>query len=202
MKPMTLWFYHPTVLPEGKPAVPDFVPPLQRRRFSPLQSRFFTVAHAVNEGLPSRYKTVFASEDGEDALTRRIVKEFNECGEVSPARFSTSVYNAAPGIYSIFDHCHEAYTAIAAGPETPEVGWLEALTERGARLWVYAEETNGGCGMGVRIEAAPLKDTDSWKVVVSDGVPGAPSLTRADMAAFLRGETATLVSRSFTLTRR
>lgn len=127
--------------------LPDvaFVPPLLRRRLSPLQKIFFHLANF--EGQPPPKRIVFASRDGEDTLTRRTVEDFNVDGTVSPNRFSTSVYNAAPGLWSVFTRNPAPYTAVAAGAETIRCGLLEALLPADTpTLFVYAEETGGGHG--------------------------------------------------------
>ena len=85
------------VLEPGVAPDVSFVPPLVRRRLSPLQKIFFALAKVVEEGLSA--STVFASRDGEDALTRRTVEDFQADGSVSPHRFSSSVYNASPGLW-------------------------------------------------------------------------------------------------------
>lgn len=134
------------VLKPGEPPDVSFVPPLLRRRLSPLQKAFF---HLANFGpdAPAPRNVVFASRDGEDALTRRIVADFRADGSVSPHRFSSSVYNAAPGLWSVFTKNVAPYTAVAAGDETVRCALLEAL---GAAvtptLLVCAEETGGGHG--------------------------------------------------------
>lgn len=123
----------------------SFVPPLLRRRLSPLQKAFFHLAHFEGQPLPKR--VVFASRDGEVTLTRRTVDDFTLDGTVSPACFSSSVYNAAPGLWSVFTKNTAPYTAIAAGAETVRVGLLEALLPADTpTLFVYAEETDGGHG--------------------------------------------------------
>ena len=127
--------------------IPDvsFVPPLQRRRLSPLQKIFFHLANF--EGQPPPKRVVFASRDGEDTLTRRTVEDFQADGTVSPNPFSSSVDNAAPGLWSVFTRNTAPYTAIAAGRETIRCGLLEALLPRDTpTLFVYAEETGGGHG--------------------------------------------------------
>ena len=133
------------VLKAGEAPDGSFVPPLQRRRLSPLQKIFFHLARF--DGLPLPKRVVFASRDGEDTLTRRLVEDFHADGTVSPNRFSASVYNAAPGLWSIFTHNAAPYTAVAAGKETIRCGLLEALLPADTpTLFVYAEETGGGHG--------------------------------------------------------
>lgn len=129
----------------------SFVPPLQRRRLSPLQRIFFHLANLP--GTPTPRNIVFASRDGEDTLTRRIVSDFKTDGSVSPQRFSTSVYNAAPGLWSVFTKNNAPYTAIAAGRYTISRGVFEAIHSGiSPTLFVYAEETDGGHGFSILYE--------------------------------------------------
>ena len=133
------------VLKPGEAPDVNFVPPVMRRRLSPLQKIFFHLANF--EGMPTPKNVVFSSRDGEGTLTRRIVDDFQADGSVSPQRFSTSVYNAAPGLWSVFTKHTAPYTAIAAGDESVRCGLIEALGAAiSPTLFVYAEETGGGHG--------------------------------------------------------
>ena len=132
----------------GEVADVTFVPPLLRRRLSPLQRIFFYLARM--EGYPMPKNVVFASQDGEDTLSRKTVEAFNVDGGVSPQRFSTSVYNAAPGLWSVFTGNTAPYTAIAAGKETVKRGVYEAIhADAFPTLFVYADETGGGHGFSI-----------------------------------------------------
>lgn len=126
----------------------SFVPPLVRRRLSPLQKTFFHLARF--DGAPPPANVVFASRFGEDTLTRRLVEEFNSSGTVSPKDFSASVYNAAPGAWSVFAHNPATYTAVAAGTDTVKCANIEALgMDQGPVLLVWAEEAGGVRGFSI-----------------------------------------------------
>ena len=86
-----------SIMTPGRPVDVSFAPPPLRRRLSPLQRLFFSLANGLGPG--ANETIVFASRDGEDTLTRRIVADYADGGSVSPQRFSTSVYNAAPGLW-------------------------------------------------------------------------------------------------------
>ena len=136
------------ILRPGEPPDVSFVPPMQKRRLSPLQKIFFHLANFPGQPRPAN--VVFASRDGEDALTRRLVEDFRADGSASPQRFSASVYNAAPGLWSVFAKNPAPYTAIAAGDDTRRRAFREARgMDRGPVLLVYAEETGGGHGFSV-----------------------------------------------------
>ena len=175
------------ILQPGEAPDVSFVPPLVRRRLSPLQKIYFALARQIEPPAPiqpisstSHFPTfppfhfstfIFASRDGEDTLTRRIVDDFHADGSVSPHRFSSSVYNAAPGLWSVFTKNVAPYTAIAAGDDTIECGLIETLAAlksgRDAVL-VYAEETGGGYGAAVKVEKwksgkVEECDEEKWK---------------------------------------
>jgi len=136
------------LLRRGEEPDVSFVPPLARRRLSPLQKAFFHLARM--EGAPEPANVVFASRFGEDHLTRKIVEDFNSTGAVSPKVFSSSVYNASPGTWSVFAKCRAAYTAIAAGADTVRCANIEAKgMDKGPVLLVCAEELGGCRGFSV-----------------------------------------------------
>ena len=176
--------------------VPDvsFVPPLVRRRLSPLQKLFFALAKAV-ENNPSKL-VVFASRDGEDTLTRRTVEDFQADGSVSPHRFSSSVYNASPGLWSVFTKNRAPYTAIAAGDDTIECGIIELLAGQTPSMFVYAEETDGGYGAAIT-----LADSGEEAIDVGDGDPSLPPVGFDAFDAFLRGEATEVKGRFISLRR-
>ena len=156
-----------SVLAPGAEPDVSFVPPLVRRRLSPLQRLFFALARGA--GAESADAVTFATRDGEDTLTRRIVADFHADGAVSPHRFSTSVYNAAPGLWSVLSANRTAYTAIAAGDDTVECALMEALGGAdGPATLVYAEETGGGYGAAARFVDSP----GARRIAVADAAPG------------------------------
>lgn len=158
----------------------SFVPPMTRRRFSPLQKVVFSLLNAVAPK-GDEPKIVFASQDGEVKLTHELVEAFNEDGSVSPWKFSSSVYNAAPGLYSVFTGNRSTYTAIAAGDETIENSLLEAVFEEGGAVWCYAEEAEGGIGAAMRFGSS------GRALEVSGGDISAPPVSFAELARFLGG---------------
>ena len=182
------------VLEPGVAPDVSFVPPLVRRRLSPLQKIFFALAKVVEEGLSA--STVFASRDGEDALTRRTVEDFQADGSVSPHRFSSSVYNASPGLWSVFTKNRAPYTAIAAGEDTIECALIELFAGQTPAMLVYAEETGGGYGAAFRIS-----DGGDDAIEVGEGDPSRAPLDFAALISFLRGETQELGGRYISLRR-
>lgn len=121
-----------------KPDV-SFIPMMERRRLTSLEKAALSVAHKIypeGEQIP----VVFASRWGEIGTTLKLMEQMFLGGEMSPAGFSNSVHNAAPGHLSLLKKNKASYTAIAAAEKSYEMGLLEASTYPGKVLFVYAEE--------------------------------------------------------------
>ena len=117
---------------DGTVAKPDvsFIPPLERRRLTGVERAALAVAWQVRpEG---EVPVVFASRWGEIGVTVKLMTQFHADREMSPAGFSASVHNAAPGAFSLLTHNHAPYTAIAARERSLEAGLLEALAQGAA----------------------------------------------------------------------
>ena len=128
----------------------SFVPMIERRRLTPVERAAFAVARSVLEqaGETRSMPVVFASRWGEIGMTLKLMRQVHDEGEMSPAGFSSSVHNAAPGAWSLFTHNEAPYTAISARSNTRQMGLAEAeaqLDELLGRdpsarvLFVYAE---------------------------------------------------------------
>lgn len=167
----------------------SFVPALARRRLTGVERAALAVAHAVypvpslDVGMP----VVFASRWGEIGTTVKLMHQFHADGEMSPAGFSASVHNAAPGAFSLFTRNKAPYTAVAAREKTLAMGFLEALAQRRRVLFVYAEEATPefyrpafgppqeACAVAVLLDAsdwrwkgAPVPDNCSFDDFVAD----------------------------------
>lgn len=170
------------------------VPPAARRRLSPLQKVFFHLASHI-ETEPSE-NTVFASCCGETSLTHRLVEDFNAEGSVSPNRFSTSVYNAAPGLWSVATKNPAPYTAIAAAEDTLECGLLELLDSPARQMFIYAEEAPIGGGIGILFGKGggrKVRLTTHARKVATE------PLTFAALCDFLRGASTRIDARFMSL---
>ena len=121
----------------------SFVPAMERRRLTGVERAALAVAWqayraACAEG--EQIPVVFASRWGEIGTTIKLMQQLHADGEMSPAGFSNSVHNAAPGHFSLFTRNKAPYTAIAAGADSYAMGLLEAQSYPGKVLFVYAEE--------------------------------------------------------------
>lgn len=129
-----------TASPDSPKPDISFIPPMERRRLTEIEKAVMSVAWKVypqGEQIP----LVFASRWGEIAVTLKLMRQLHDEGEMSPAGFSNSVHNAAPGHFSLLTKNRAPYTAIAAGADSFEMGLLEASTYPGKVVFVYAEET-------------------------------------------------------------
>lgn len=128
--------------PGDRPDV-SFVPAMERRRLTALERAALHVAHAALDGRDVDVRAlpvVFASRWGEIGTTLRLIRQMHDEGEMSPAGFSNSVHNAAPGHLTLRLADTAPYTAVAAGPDTWKMGLLEARAHPGTVLFVFAEE--------------------------------------------------------------
>lgn len=120
----------------------------------------------------STIPTVFASANGEIAVTVEILREMlaEPGGMPSPTRFHNSVHNAAAGYFSIATKNHSFSTSIAAGKDTFLAGLIEAVgilhsTELEEVLLVVADEQS----------AAPLWPKESYTALaLAFHLSGAP----------------------------
>lgn len=122
----------------------SFVPMLFRRRLSDLSKMVAYVAHDVSEGFPPAPMT-FASEFGEIQRQFQISSGILDSGEVSPAKFSLSVFNAPVAAASIIENNMTGYSAIFSGNRSFEDGLREAATpllsgKESERIFVFADE--------------------------------------------------------------
>lgn len=87
---------------------------------------------------------VFASRRGDIGRCLQLLRQLAAGEAPSPAAFSTSVHNAIGALYSIANTYTGPYTAVAAGEETVEAAFTEALGQLAdgepAVLVVYYDE--------------------------------------------------------------
>jgi len=104
------------------------VPPMLRRRLSPLGKIALSCAYQLSADFDAKQAVVFCSQHGEVGRTVEMLKVLAQAEPLSPTAFSLSVHNAIAGIYSIANHDTNPITAIAAGPDSLCAALLEAYT--------------------------------------------------------------------------
>jgi len=102
------------------------MPAMIRRRVERL-GRVALQAAYWGQGDCSQCPIVFASRRGDISRSLQLLRQLAMGEPLSPAAFSTSVHNAIGALYSIANSHTGAYTAVAAGEETVEAAFVEAL---------------------------------------------------------------------------
>jgi len=193
-----------------KPDV-SFVPAMERRRLTGVERAALAVAHRVMDETRD-VPVVFSSRWGEIGVTAKLMRQFHEDGEMSPAGFSASVHNAAPGAFSLLVKNHASYTAIAARARSLEAGLLEAFAMDGEVVFVHAEEATPdlyrntfadlqeGCAVALRFVSDGTGD-EGEMVHVEFRSADLPPATFDALVDFLEGRSAAFATARFILTR-
>lgn len=118
-------------VPLGADGVPDAkaVPPMIRRRCTPLSRAMLTAAFGCSDAAPSSdVRTVFASRYGSINESVPLLKNIAHDERMSPSRFTHTVHNAQSGLFSIAAGNRHASSALSARAESFATGFLEAAT--------------------------------------------------------------------------
>ncbi len=122
------WCEEPVALGSGSCPEARFLPPLIRRRCSPLARIALTTAFACcGEGELDRFSTVFASRHGNINESIDLLDRLAERQPLSPTAFSHTVHNAQAGLFSLAAHNGHSSSSVAAQADTFGCAWLEAL---------------------------------------------------------------------------
>lgn len=111
----------------AEPVAPaKMVPPMQRRRLTPLGRAVAEVLTPLASAAPDA-PWVYASRWGDAGLATELLIDTARGEALSPAKFTTSVHNGAPSLLSIALKCHNNVTALAGGTFSFEAAWESAL---------------------------------------------------------------------------
>ncbi|MDJ0786913.1 MAG: beta-ketoacyl synthase chain length factor [Myxococcota bacterium] len=123
------WSREPSAIGcEGVPAV-DFLPPMVRRRCTPLTRMMMRAAFdGCPEALRSEVRTVFASRHGSINESLELLQRVVADKPLSPARFSHTVHNAQAGLFSIAAGNRAASSSLAAMEDGVAAAFVEAAT--------------------------------------------------------------------------
>jgi Beta-ketoacyl synthase, N-terminal domain len=126
------WLRDPQPLRGDEAASPPLseVPAMARRRIEPLGRAALQVAYRAQQGWSTERLVatplVFASRWAELARSVAMLKELADGQPLSPTAFSHSVHNAIGAQYSIQRAIRANVSAVAAGANSLEGGWVEA----------------------------------------------------------------------------
>src|SRR5206468_1426631 len=104
----------------------DEMPAMIRRRVERLGRVALQAVYRVQGDTPP-CPVVLASRRGDVRRSVQLLSQLAAGETLSPAAFSMSVHNAIGALYSIATKQIGPYTAIAAGEETVEAAFIEAL---------------------------------------------------------------------------
>ena len=122
------WCADPVALEPGGCPEARFLPPLIRRRCSPLARIALTTAFdCCGEQDLERCSTVFASRHGNINDSIDLLDRLAERQPLSPTGFSHTVHNAQAALFSLAAHNRHSSSSIAAQADTFGCAWLEAL---------------------------------------------------------------------------
>jgi hypothetical protein len=134
--------YCPTIA--AAPPNLGFLPPLQRRRLSPLARMAVACAWPLADDRPAM-PVVYASHHGETTRSFELLQALARDEALSPTSFSLSVHNATAGMWSILRKETVESVALSASGDGLESAIAEAclLLDAGHRdaLVILAEET-------------------------------------------------------------
>ena len=133
-------------IPSEEQPLPDvkFVPMLTRRRLSQLSKMVVAVYTAINKDMPPS-KVTFASQFGEITQQLKISQALLDTGNVSPAHFSLSVFNASIANATILQKNTAGYSAVFSGRESFREGLRDCVAALKAgsdqeRVFIFADE--------------------------------------------------------------
>ena len=122
----------PHILRATAQPVPHILPTTERRRSSEVVRLAITVADEAltMSGLPRQeVSAVFASSDGDGAITHKICESLAGSRDVSPTLFHNSVNNAPAGYWSIASESQSSSTSLCAYDSSFAAGLLEAAVQ-------------------------------------------------------------------------
>jgi hypothetical protein len=102
------------------------MPAMLRRRAGRLGKTALHTAYQAADQCTG-YPVIFASRYGDMAQSVEQLQLLAQSGALSPSAFSMSVHNAISALFSIARKDTASYTAIAAGKETIEAAFTEAI---------------------------------------------------------------------------
>jgi len=133
-------------IPSEEQPLPDvkFVPMLTRRRLSQLSKMVVYVNAAISKDM-SPCKVTFASQFGEITQQLKISQALLDTGNVSPAHFSLSVFNASIANATILQKNTAGYSAVFSGRESFREGLRDCVAALKAgseteRVFIFADE--------------------------------------------------------------
>lgn len=117
----------------------SFIPALMRRKLSKIDK--FALSSMKQVYTKNIEEIVFASKSGEVERLDKIIQQYQELDEVSPAQFSGSVHNYPVGFFCLLNKINIPYYALSSGSETFQSGLVKSvLSDKNNVLLTYADD--------------------------------------------------------------
>lgn len=114
------------------------IPPLVRRRLGALDK--FALSSMIKTYSPEIEEFVFTSKQGEITRLEKLIEQYTEMNEVSPAQFSASVHNYPVGFFTQLNKLTVPYTALSAGENSISAGLVKSIISKNSEiLFTYAD---------------------------------------------------------------
>lgn len=117
------WAKNPQIT-DPQPLAVNKIPPMMRRRMSPLSKLVLQAAMTITDEHNIDY-IVFSSRHGELHRTVNLIKDIINGDDASPIAFSQSVHNTAAGLYTIATKQPIAVTSLAGGENNLHMALIE-----------------------------------------------------------------------------
>ena len=117
----------PTPEPDQEPNKTSSIPPMLRRRLTPLGRLALEALARISP--KSDEMIIFASNWGDVDRSRAWIIQMNEEIDISPMGFASSVHNAIGAVASIWLKNTSPYKAICADVFTTEAAFIEAYSQ-------------------------------------------------------------------------
>ncbi len=120
------------------------IPPLIRRKLSPIDKvSVDAISRIYTNGIE---EIVFSSRQGEITRLEKIIEQYQNDNEVSPAQFSGSVHNYAVGFFTLFQKTNIPYYAISSGENSLSAGLIKSIiSQKNNTLFCYADKLSVAC---------------------------------------------------------
>ncbi|NLN63676.1 MAG: beta-ketoacyl synthase chain length factor [Myxococcales bacterium] len=181
----------------AKPPVLSQVPPMLRRRLTPLSRWVLHTWYGACERAHidgSEHPLIFASRHGEIAILADLLDTMSQGAPLSPTDFCHSVHHTPTGYMSMATHHRGIARTVSAGPQTLAAGLLETwvllhTSDAPYALLTAADEvvpdvfTDTGAPVP---PAAPYAATFVFQRDPHHATPGAPAAPRLDLSSLGR----------------
>lgn len=177
----------------------DFIPSISRRRMSKLDK---ITASSINSCMTCDIENiVFSSRAGEIEQLLKIISQYQNEGEASPATFSGSVHNSAVSAYLLNIKKTISYTALSAGENSIESGLMASVCSKyDNNIFVYSEiEDDNYVSLCLNISKVKKENSKKYRICIENLQKGVKNIK--DFADFFLNGSMLLETNSYKIER-